>query len=271
MSLRQVSKSYGPDRHVLRSVSFDLAVGEFIYITGASGAGKSTLLKLLYRAEAPDSGEVVFCGRDLSRLSRESVPYLRRNIGVVFQDFRLLVDQTAFENTALALEVLGMRPRELRKRVEYVLDRVGLGEQAHEPVRNLSGGEQQRVAVARAVVAEPAMVLADEPTGNLDSLRAAEVLSLLDAVNRRGTAVIVATHDHMLMAARPRRTIGLSGGTALDFPREQAHEALELAELQAMQDYRKRRTQRALGPTNGAEARGHDGSWSSDRSVDARG
>jgi cell division transport system ATP-binding protein len=217
-------------------VSFDVAAGEFLYVTGPSGAGKSTLLKLLYRAEAPDSGEVSFCGRDLTRLRRESVPFLRRNIGVVFQDFRLLQDKTAHENVAIALEVLGKRPREIRARVDYVLERVGLKKKALERVRNLSGGEQQRVAVARAVIAEPALVLADEPTGNLDALRATEVMSLLDMVNRRGTAVIVATHDHMLMAARPRRTVALLNGTVVDFPEERAGRVLELAELWAMSE-----------------------------------
>lgn len=234
ISLRQVRKSFEPKSQVLRLVSFKVDRGEFIYIAGPSGAGKSTLLKLLYRAEAPDSGEVLFCGRDLARLRRESIPFLRRNIGVVFQDFRLLQDRTAHENVALALEVLGRRPREIRARVDYVLDRVGLKRKAHDLVRNLSGGEQQRVAVARAVIAEPALVLADEPTGNLDALRATEVMSLLDMVNRRGTAVIVATHDHMLMAARPRRTVALVDGKVINFPEERASRALELSELWAL-------------------------------------
>ena len=271
MSLREVCKSYGPDREVLGSVSFDVRRGEFLYITGPSGAGKSTLLKLLYRAEEPDSGEVLFCGRDLARLSRDSIPFLRRNIGVVFQDFRLLSNRTAFENTALALEVLGIRPRELRKRVSYVLDRVGLKDKSHEPVRNLSGGEQQRVAVARAVVAEPAMILADEPTGNLDTLRAAEVLSLLDAVNRRGTAVIVATHDHMLMAARARRTVTLADGGVADFSEDKSHEALELSEARAMQGYRRRRAARGLRRAKSAKALEKQRRWTGDGSIDATG
>lgn len=241
VTLRQVKKSYGAEREVFRSVSFEIKRGEFIYIAGPSGAGKSTLLKLLYRAEVPDGGEVRFCGRDLSRLRRESVPYLRRNIGVVFQDFRLLLDRSAHENVALALEVLGMRPREIDARVRYVLDRVGLKRKSRELVSNLSGGEQQRVAVARAVIAEPALVLADEPTGNLDALRAAEVLSLLDAVNRRGTAVIVATHDHMLMAAKPRRTVALVDGGIRDFDQEHSNEALELTELWAMSGHQRGR------------------------------
>ncbi len=247
VTLRRVQKSFGRDRHVLESVSFEVERGEFLYVAGPSGAGKSTLLKLLYRAEAPDGGEVTFAGRDLTRLSRDSIPFLRRNIGVVFQDFRLLHDRTAQENVALALEVIGMRPREIKARVAYVLDRVGLKEKNEELVRNLSGGEQQRVAVARAVIAEPALVLADEPTGNLDALRAAEVLSLLDAVNRRGTAVIVATHDHMLMAARPRRTVALVDGEVLDFPQERSCEALELTELWAMEN--RRRTGSISGAT----------------------
>jgi len=240
INLRQVRKSFGPTCQVLRLVSFEVGRGEFLYIAGPSGAGKSTLLKLLYRAEVPDAGEVLFCGRDLTRLRRESIPFLRRNVGVVFQDFRLLQDRTAHENVAIALEVLGKRPREIRARVDYVLDRVGLKRKAHDRVRNLSGGEQQRVAVARAVIAEPALVLADEPTGNLDALRATEVMSLLDMVNRRGTAVIVATHDHMLMAARPRRTVALVEGTIIDFPEDRAHRALELTELWARSERSRR-------------------------------
>jgi cell division transport system ATP-binding protein len=229
-----VRKSFEPKSQVLRLVSFEVNRGEFIYIAGPSGAGKSTLLKLLYRAEAPDSGEVLFCGRDLARLRRESIPFLRRNIGVVFQDFRLLQDRTAHENVALALEVLGKTPKEIRARVDYVLDRVGLKRKARDLIKNLSGGEQQRVAVARAVIAEPALVLADEPTGNLDAVRATEVMSLLDMVNRRGTAVIVATHDHMLMAARPRRTVALVDGKVINFPEDRANKALELSELWAL-------------------------------------
>jgi ABC-type ATPase involved in cell division len=188
-------------------------------------------------------------------LARESVPFLRRNIGVVFQDFRLLSDRSVNENVALALEVLGTRPRDIKARVSYVLDRVGLRDRAGDAVGGLSGGEQQRVAVARAVIAGPALVLADEPTGNLDSRRAAEVLSLLDAVQRRGTAVIVATHDHMLMAARPRRTVVLSRGRSLDFSIERAGEALEMAELRAAAEASRRRR---LGPEIEQEFEEHE-------------
>jgi len=249
VSLKDVHKSYTKGKPVLGGISFDVARGEFIYVTGPSGAGKSTFLKLLYRAEEPDRGEVHFCGRDLTRLARDSVPYLRRNVGVVFQDFRLLSDRTVHDNVALALEVLGARPRDIRTRVAYVLDRVGLRDRERDLVGGLSGGEQQRVAVARAVIAGPALILADEPTGNLDSLRAAEVLSLLDAVQRRGTAVILATHDHMLMAARPRRTVVLSRGKVLDFPKERADEALEMAELRAAAEASKRKRLGTSQPT----------------------
>jgi cell division transport system ATP-binding protein len=269
ISLRRVQKSYGPACQVLRQVSFDVDRGEFLYIAGPSGAGKSTLLKLLYRAEEPDAGEVLFCGRDLARLRRESIPFLRRNIGVVFQDFRLLQDRPVFENIAIALEVLGRPGREIRARVLYVLDRVGLADKAAETVRSLSGGEQQRVAVARAVVAEPALILADEPTGNLDALRAADVMSLLDAVNRRGTAVVVATHDHMLMAARPRRTVALSNGMVMDFPEDRAGRALELTEMWALSERQRRglASDHADGQTLHAET---DTPWDA-RSAEATG
>jgi cell division transport system ATP-binding protein len=276
IKLRSVKKSFNPDRQVLRSVSFDVRRGEFLYVTGPSGAGKSTLLKLLYRAELPDGGKVMFCGRDLARLSRKSIPFLRRNIGVVFQDFRLLADRSAHDNVALALEVLGMGGRDIRRRVGYVLERVGLRQHAHELVGHLSGGEQQRVAVARAVVAEPAVVLADEPTGNLDGARAAEVLSLLDGVNRRGTAVILATHDHMLMAARPRRTIALAEGRALVYPEESSDKALELSQLWALREREKdgaarsgRAALRPPGPDETSRASEPSAQWKNDKSADA--
>ena len=194
-----VWKSYAGSP-ALRGVSVAVSQGEVLLVTGPSGAGKSTLLRLLYCAERPDRGEVFVAGRSLARLDRVSVPYVRRNLGVVFQDFRLLPDRSALENVAVALEILGLGRSEIDRRARGTLREVGLEDRASVKARALSGGEQQRVAIARALVNEPTVVLADEPTGSLDPRRAEEVLDVLEHAHQRGATLVVATHDPAVVA-----------------------------------------------------------------------
>jgi cell division transport system ATP-binding protein len=192
--------------------------GEFVFITGPSGAGKSTLLRLVHRTERVDDGRILFLGRDVARLTDESVPALRRNIGVVFQDFKLVPSWTVYDNVAITLEVLGLPPRLVRTRVGEALERVGLAGRGGDPARVLSGGEQQRVSVARAIVGEPALILADEPTGNLDPQLAIDILGLFEDIHETGTTVLFATHDRTLLDVRPRRIVVLDDGKATDVP-----------------------------------------------------
>ena len=214
-----VHKSYRADAPVLRGLRLEILRGEFVFITGASGAGKSTLLRLLYAAETVDAGRILFMGRDIGRLTSESIPYLRRNIGIVFQDFKLVPNWSVADNVAVPLQVLGLLPRIIRQRVGEALERVGLGGRGSEPAAVLSGGEQQRVAIARAIVGEPALVLADEPTGNLDPQLAVDILGLLEDIHHTGVTVLFATHDRSLLDVRPRRVVALDEGKAIDAPR----------------------------------------------------
>jgi cell division transport system ATP-binding protein len=213
-----VHKAYRADSPVLRGLNLTIERGEFVFFTGPSGAGKSTLLRLLYAAESVDAGRILFMGRDVGRLRPDSVPYLRRNIGVVFQDFKLIPNWTVCQNVALPLEVLGLPQRFIRTRIGEVLERVGLGGRGNDVVAVLSGGEQQRVAVARAIVCEPALVLADEPTGNLDPQLATDILGLFEDINETGVTVLFATHDRSLLDVRPHRVVVLDDGKAMNAP-----------------------------------------------------
>jgi len=212
IQLFHVTKAYGADQPVLSDVSLRVEKGEFIWLTGPSGAGKTTLLRLLFCAEAPTSGQIVVGGRNVNRLSQGGVPYLRRNIGVVFQDFKLLENRTVAENVGFALEVLGASDAHIRGRSLRRLDQLGLRSKADSLPARLSGGEQQRVAIARALVNEPALLLADEPTGNLDASLTDSILELLFDANARGTTVVVATHDRALLSRYRRRTVSLDRG-----------------------------------------------------------
>jgi cell division transport system ATP-binding protein len=213
-----VFKSYEHGAPVLRGMNLVIERGEFVFVTGPSGSGKSTLLRLLYRAETVDDGRILFLGRDVARLRADAVPFLRRNLGIVFQDFKLVPSWTASENVAVALEVLGLPPRLVRARVGEALERVGLSGRGDAVAAVLSGGEQQRVAVARAIVGEPALILADEPTGNLDPQLATDVLGLFEEIHEGGTTVLFATHDRTLLEVRARRVVVLDDGKAIDVP-----------------------------------------------------
>lgn len=213
IELYHVVKRYpGADRPALDDVNLKIDKGEFCLLTGPSGAGKTTLLRLLFCAEFATRGQVMINSRNVARVKQSQIPYLRRNLGVVFQDFKLLTNYTVLENVGLTLEVQGRPPEEVRERSEKVLRQVGLSHKLHDPVSKLSGGEQQRVAIARAVVTDPAILLADEPTGNLDPERAQDIMDLLLKANARGTTVLVATHDPQMLERYKRRVITLNEG-----------------------------------------------------------
>ncbi len=207
-----VSKTYKNGTPALTNISLDIEKGEFVFLVGASGSGKTTFLRLLLREELPDQGRILEAGRDIGSLSKWRVPYLRRNIGCVFQDFRLLPNKTVFENVAFALEVIGRPRTTVENQVPQILDLVGLGAKADNLPSELSGGEQQRVAVARAFVNRPLILLADEPTGNLDPTNSESIMALLERINRTGTTVVMATHDKALVDRMRRRVIELDRG-----------------------------------------------------------
>ncbi|MFQ5767978.1 MAG: cell division ATP-binding protein FtsE [Acidobacteriota bacterium] len=211
-----VSKSYPQGSQVLDRVSFTLAKAEFAFLTGVSGAGKTTLLKLIYGQERPTSGRILVAGRDLSRLPFSGVQALRRRLGVVFQDGRLMSRRDLLENVTLVLRAMGLPSRRLKVRALEVLKRVGLTHRLHSYPGQLSGGEQQRVSIARAMAADPDLLLADEPTGNLDEKLSLEILEIFKRINARGTAVLLATHDPRLLAALKRRQLRLVAGRLLE-------------------------------------------------------
>jgi cell division transport system ATP-binding protein len=202
-----VGLRYGADREVLSDVSFTLFPGAFYFLTGASGAGKTSLLKLLYLAQRPSRGMIRLFGTDAITLPREHLPNMRRRLGVVFQDFRLVPHLSAFDNVALPLRVAGLPEKEVTRPVADMLDWVGLADRMHARPATLSGGEQQRVAIARAVIGRPDLLVADEPTGNVDPDMAVKLLGLFEALNRLGTTVVVATHDMHLLQKLPESLI----------------------------------------------------------------
>jgi cell division transport system ATP-binding protein len=212
IKLLNVSKVYPNGVKALNQVSLTINKGEFIFLVGSSGAGKSTMIRLLFREEIPSSGYIMIAGKNISRLKRSEIPVLRRNMGIVFQDFRLLEDRTAFENVAFAMEVLGCSKKEIDQRVHQVLGMVGLEERMKYYPKQMSGGEQQRVAIARAIVNNPYILIADEPTGNLDPDTSRDILNILIDINRRGTTVIMATHAWDLVNESNRRVISLKKG-----------------------------------------------------------
>ena len=207
-----VFKFFRPDQPTLRDVNLTVERGEFVFVTGPSGAGKSTLLQLVYRKQTPDEGRILFCGRDIARLTGGSIPYLRRNLGVVFQDYKLLPNRTVYDNVAYSLQVIGESRKEIRRKVPDILRLVGLSTKLHNYPTELSGGEQQRVSVARAFVNHPPLLLADEPTGNLDPETSIGIMQLIYRINRTGTTVVVATHDKEMVDKMRRRVIELREG-----------------------------------------------------------
>lgn len=218
IQLFRVSKEYGRFRHALSDVSCSVDRGEFIFLTGPSGAGKSTLLRLLFREELPTTGQILVNGRNIGVLPDSQVPYFRRTIGVVFQDFKLITRKSVFENIAFVQNVLGLPRAEQKRRAYQVLKRVGLHYQLNAYPDELSGGEQQRVAIARAIVNEPTLLLADEPTGNLDPVLSEEIMRLFAEINIRGTTVVVATHDFELIRRMGRRVLTLDRGRLRESP-----------------------------------------------------
>jgi cell division transport system ATP-binding protein len=212
ISVQHVTKTYKNGVTALEDVTVDIEKGEFVFIVGTSGSGKSTFIRLLLKEEEVSRGQIFVAGKHLAKLSPWKVPYLRRNIGTVFQDFKLLQDKTVFENVGFALEVIGKPKHIIDQRVPEILDLVGLGDKLNNFPDELSGGEQQRVSIARACVNRPLVLLADEPTGNLDPSTSVEIMRLLDRVNRIGTTVVMATHDQAIVDAMRRRVIELDTG-----------------------------------------------------------
>jgi cell division transport system ATP-binding protein len=207
-----VTKVYKDSVVALEDVAIDVRKGEFVFVVGPSGSGKSTFIRLLLKEEEPTRGSIYVAGKNIANLSPWKVPYLRRNIGTVFQDFKLLPDKTVFDNVAFALEVIGKPRNVIDRRVPEILELVGLGQKLNNYPEELSGGEQQRVSVARAFVNRPLILLADEPTGNLDPSTSVEIMKLLDRINRTGTTVIMATHDNAIVDAMRRRVVELDNG-----------------------------------------------------------
>ncbi len=215
IKLDNVTKTYKNGTVAVRSASVDIAKGEFVFMVGSSGSGKSTLLRLVTKEEAPESGEIWVAGKELSSLTPWKVPFLRRNVGCIYQDFKLLPTKSVYENVAFALEVIG-RPRNVvRTQVPQILDLVGLGKKSENLPSELSGGEQQRVSIARAFVNRPLILLADEPTGNLDPTTTIGIMRLLDRINRTGTTVVMATHDQGIVDQMRRRVIEPDRGTVI--------------------------------------------------------
>ncbi len=207
-----VTKDYNGNTRALKGVSLQIDDGEFVFLVGPSGSGKSTIMKLISGELKPTSGYVHVNGYELDRIRRYQLPYLRRTVGVIFQDFRLIENMTVYENVAFAMRVVGAKRREIKERVPYVLKLVGLEGKAHRRPNEISGGEQQRLAIARALVNNPSTIIADEPTGNLDPARALEIMRLLQEINRLGTTVVVVTHQHELVEQFSNRVIVINNG-----------------------------------------------------------
>ncbi|MFC3747588.1 MULTISPECIES: cell division ATP-binding protein FtsE [Bacillales] len=212
IEMQDVWKTYPNGTHALQGVSVKIDRNEFVYVVGPSGAGKSTFMKLIYREEMPTKGQISVGGFNIGKLKPRKIPYVRRNIGVIFQDFRLLPKLTAFENVAFAMEVIEAPKKIIKKRVNEVLDLVGLKNKANREPSQLSGGEQQRIAIARAIVNNPSVIIADEPTGNLDPETSWDIMQLLDEINFRGTTIVMATHNRDIVNKMRKRVLAIENG-----------------------------------------------------------
>ena len=209
---KDLCKTYPNGTEALRHVNLSVEKGEFVFIVGSSGAGKSTFLKLIMCEERANSGEIIVNGRNLATVRKRDVPYLRRTMGIVFQDFRLIDHMTVYDNVAFAMHIVGASARDIRKRVPYMLGLVGLQKKQRAYPSQLSGGEQQRVGLARALINNPSMIIADEPPGNIDPALSFEIVDLLSEINRRGTTILMVTHEHRLVKHFHRRVIEIHGG-----------------------------------------------------------
>lgn len=212
IKMENVQKKYKNGTTALRDISIDIDPGEFVYVVGQSGAGKSSFLKLIYREEVASAGRVIVNGQDLVSISNRKVPYFRRSVGTVFQDYKLLPNKTVFENIAYAMQVIGKKPKEINKRVNEVLDLISLRHKAKVFPKNLSGGEQQRVAIARAIVNTPTILIADEPTGNLDPENSWEIMKILEQINMQGTTIIMGTHNSNIVNTIRHRVVTIDSG-----------------------------------------------------------
>ena len=224
IELRDVSKSYEIDAVALDEVSLRIEDGEFVFLVGPSGSGKSTIIKLLTAELAPTSGSVFVNGYDLGKVPRRKIPYVRRTMGVIFQDFRLIADKTVFENVAFAMRVTGAREKAIQHRVPAVLDLVGLSGKEDRHPRELSGGEQQRVAIARALVNRPQAIIADEPTGNIDPAMSLETMQLLERITHLGTTMLVGTHERDLVNRFAKRVVTIMNGTIISDEQDGVYE-----------------------------------------------
>lgn len=212
IQFRNVSKIYPSGTVALNNVNFEVSKGDFVFLVGSSGSGKSTMMKLMLKEEEVTDGDIIVNGKVVKKLSRRRVPYFRRRMGIVFQDFRILPNKTAYENVEFAMKIVGATPREIRRQVPTVLSLVGLSNKAKSYPHELSGGEQQRVSLARAIVNKPVLLLADEPTGNLDPETTSEIMRLLGEINARGTTVIVATHERAVVDKMKKRVLAIENG-----------------------------------------------------------
>lgn len=228
IEFRNVSKTYDSNgTHALSNINIKIEDGEFVFVVGSSGAGKSTFLKLIMHEEKPSEGEIIFNEYSSATLKKRKVPYYRRDMGIVFQDFRLIPKMTVYDNVAFAMRVIGAKEKEIRKRVPYILQLVGLSQKARALPNELSGGEQQRVSLARALVNNPKVIIADEPTGNVDPEMSHEIVGLLTKINNAGTTVIMVTHEHDLVRSFQRRVIVIKNGEVVSDTPDPTHAQFE--------------------------------------------